>query len=148
MAALRAARAEAGFNPDTGIVSLMLHTFVGPNEHGVRQQVRGPLQNYLRTSLNLLKKYASAFPIFQQTQGASPGEGDEFSSLTADEQDAVLEHAFERYFETSGLFGSTDRCLAMIERLKAAAQNAGIFAIAGTADPDLILQSIDRKSVV
>jgi pilus assembly protein CpaE len=32
--------------------------------------------------------------------------------------------------------------MAMIERLKAAAPNAGIFAIAGTADPDLILQSM------
>ena len=32
--------------------------------------------------------------------------------------------------------------MATIERLKAAAPNAGIFAVAGTADPDLILQSM------
>jgi acyl-CoA synthetase (AMP-forming)/AMP-acid ligase II len=33
--------------------------------------------------------------------------------------EALLEHAFARYFETSGLFGTPARCLAMVERLRA-----------------------------
>ncbi len=32
----------------------------------------------------------------------------------------MIEHAFERYFETSGLFGTPSSCLAMVERVKAA----------------------------
>ena len=39
-------------------------------------------------------------------------------SLTPEEKAAILNHAFERYFETSGLFGTVDTCLAMVERLK------------------------------
>ncbi len=33
--------------------------------------------------------------------------------------DALLEHSFERYYETSGLFGTPESCLAMIDTLKA-----------------------------
>ncbi len=118
IAAYRAARAAAGFDPTTGIVSLMLHTFVGPDEAAVREQVRGPLQKYLSTSLNLLKKYAWSFPAFKRPENLPAEAGDEFQGLTSDEQQAVLDHAFDRYYESSGLFGSADRCLAMIERLK------------------------------
>jgi hypothetical protein len=32
--------------------------------------------------------------------------------------EALLEHAFERYYETSGLFGTPRSCLAMVEKLK------------------------------
>ena len=39
-------------------------------------------------------------------------------SLTPEEKSAILSHAFERYFETSGLFGTVETCLAMVERLK------------------------------
>ena len=36
IAAYRQARADAGFDPDAGVVSLMLHTFVGDDEDAVR----------------------------------------------------------------------------------------------------------------
>ena len=39
--------------------------------------------------------------------------------LSDDEMDAVLEHAFSRYFETSGLFGSLQTCAARIAELEA-----------------------------
>ena len=38
--------------------------------------------------------------------------------LSPEESDALLEHAFERYFETSGLFGTPDDCLALVDQLK------------------------------
>ena len=61
----------AGFDPATGQVALMLHTFVGPDEAAVRNVVRGPLKAYLGTSLNLLKQYAWAFPAFKRPKNAS-----------------------------------------------------------------------------
>jgi acyl-CoA synthetase (AMP-forming)/AMP-acid ligase II len=39
-------------------------------------------------------------------------------SLTPEEKSGILNHAFERYFETSGLFGTVGTCLAMVHRLK------------------------------
>jgi non-ribosomal peptide synthetase component F len=38
--------------------------------------------------------------------------------LTEEEADALMEHAFERYFETSGLFGTPESCLPLLESLK------------------------------
>src|SRR5207244_11543546 len=38
------------------------------------------------------------------------------ANLTEDEPSALLEHAFERYFENSSLFGTPEVCLRMVER--------------------------------
>ena len=38
---------------------------------------------------------------------------------------ALMEHAFNRYYETSGLFGTPQSCLGMVERLKAIADRKG-----------------------
>src|SRR5205809_256347 len=40
----RNARASAGFHPDTGRVTLMLHTFVGSSDAEVRRLVEEPLR--------------------------------------------------------------------------------------------------------
>src|SRR5665647_3273420 len=39
-----------------GIVTLMLHTFVGPDVDAVRDKVRGPFLEYLKTSTDLISK--------------------------------------------------------------------------------------------
>ncbi len=115
----RKARADAGFDPDAGVVSLMLHTFVGADDDEVRAIVREPLKQYLGTSLSLLKEYAWAFPAFQKPGGVVTSlDDDTMSSLTEDETDAVLEFAFLRYYDTSGLFGTPESCLAMVDTLK------------------------------
>ena len=115
IAAYRQARADAGFDPDAGIVSLMLHTFVGDDEDAVREIVREPLKQYLGTSFSLLKEYAWAFPAFQRPANAT-SEADladeDFKHLSADDLDAVLEFAYLRYYESSGLFGTPERCQA------------------------------------
>lgn len=117
----RSAREAAGFDPDTGIVSLMLHTFVGEDVDRVRELVREPMKNYLRSSVTLIKNFAWAFPAFKRPKGqeAKPADID-LNSLTQEELDAILEFAFERYFEESGLFGTYETCLAMLDRVRAA----------------------------
>lgn len=118
IAAYRAARAAAGFDPQAGVVSLMLHTFVGDDETRVRETVRGPMKAYLGTSLNLLKQYAWAFPAFKRPQGTVVDSSSDFASLTPEEQDSLLDFAFDRYYETSGLFGTPEAAAAMVEKLK------------------------------
>ena len=118
IAAYRRARADAGFDPNGGVVSLMLHTFVAEEGVDVRGIVRGPLRNYLATSLDLLKKYAWSFPAFKKPAGLE-SQGDEFSNLSEEEKDAVLEHAFSRYFESSGLFGRPEDCVSRVHELRA-----------------------------
>ncbi len=115
----RAARAAAGFDPETGVVTLMLHTYVGENDEDVRELVRAPMKEYLSSSVNLVKGFAWAFPAFKRPGGpnAKPDDVD-LSSLSPEELDAILEHAFERYFETSGLFGTPETCAKMVERVR------------------------------
>jgi natural product biosynthesis luciferase-like monooxygenase protein len=108
---------KAAGHPGDGRVALMLHTFVGADLESVRATVRKPLLDYLKTSTELVKQARWEFPAFANP-GKQKGPLDN-SDLTEAEVDAMMEHAFERYFRTSGLFGTPDSCLAMVNRLKA-----------------------------
>src|SRR5690606_27431826 len=58
-----------------GHVTLMLHTFVGEDEQRVREIVRQPMKEYLRSSLDLVKQAAWSFPAFKNKVD-KPGELD------------------------------------------------------------------------
>jgi len=118
LAAYRKAWKESG-HAGEGYVSLMLHSFVGPDEQAVREKVRQPLIEYLRSSVNLIQQYAWSFPAFKKREGmdTSPQAVD-LQSLGKDEMDALLEHSFERYYESSGLFGTPEQCAAIVDKLK------------------------------
>jgi natural product biosynthesis luciferase-like monooxygenase protein len=117
----RDARKEAGFDPETGKVTLMLHTFVGESDDEVRELVREPMKDYLRSAMKLVIDFAWSFPAFKRPGGQDSTPDDiDIKNLTEEETDTILNFAFERYFETSGLFGTTETCGKMIERCKAA----------------------------
>jgi len=105
IAIYRAAWKAAG-HPGEGTVTLMLHTFVGADDATVRDIVRGPFTAYLRSSYGLVEAFASSLSLVTE-------------NLSEVDRDALLEHAFDRYFETSGLFGSPATCLRLIDRLRA-----------------------------
>jgi len=116
----RQARAEAGLDPAKGIVTLMLHTLVGREDDEVKALAREPMKQYLGSSVALIKGFAWAFPAFKRPGGTDADLPElDLESLSPDEMDEILEFAFERYYETSGLFGSVERCLEIVERVKA-----------------------------
>ncbi len=111
----REARREAGYDPDAGQVALMLHTFVGDDNDEVRELVREPMKSYLGSSMKLAMDFAWSFPAFKRPGGEDSKPDDiDLSSLSEDEIDTILDFAFERYFETSGLFGDHETCVAML----------------------------------
>lgn len=117
----REARQEAGLDPAAGKVTLMLHTFVGECNLEVRELVREPMKDYLRSAMKLVIDFAWSFPAFKRPGGAdSKPEDIDIKSLTEEETDTILDFAFERYFETSGLFGTVETCTKMVDRCKAA----------------------------
>ena len=130
LAAYRQAWRDAG-HPGNGHSALMLHSFVGDDDTSVRSIVRGPLIEYLRSSASLIKQYAWSFPAFKRRNGmASANSGVELADLEPQEMSALLDHAFERYYATSGLFGTPENCMAMVDRLK----RAGVDEVACLID--------------
>jgi natural product biosynthesis luciferase-like monooxygenase protein len=122
-------------------VTLMLHTFVGDSEDEVRAIVRQPMKDYLRSSVDLIKQAAWSFPTFVQRaaqDGKSPVEVMESQPLSEQELDALLDHAFDRYYGTSALFGTQERCLAFVEKLR----DAGVDEIACLVDFGIATQTV------
>ncbi len=119
IALYHAALREAGHDPNAHTVTLMLHTYLAASREEAREVAREPMKEYLRSAAALIKQYAWAFPAFKKPQGvANPMEID-LQSLTPDETDAILDFAFQRYFDDSGLFGTIEDALSRVESLRA-----------------------------
>jgi natural product biosynthesis luciferase-like monooxygenase protein len=144
--AYRLAWQQAG-HVGNGHVTLMLHAFVGESDDLVRETVRQPMKDYLRTSIDLIRLAAWSFPTFvERATAAGRQASDPFDAtgLSDAEMDAILDHAFERYFATSGLFGTVERCRQMVARLTA----VGVDEIACLIDfgvpTEQVLESLPR----
>jgi natural product biosynthesis luciferase-like monooxygenase protein len=113
-----AALREAGHDPAEFKVTLMLHTFIAATRDEAREIARGPMKDYLRSAAALIKQYAWAFPAFKKPVGVANPMDLDLGSLTGEELESILDFAFLRYFDESGLFGTVDDALAQVERLK------------------------------
>jgi natural product biosynthesis luciferase-like monooxygenase protein/FkbM family methyltransferase len=110
-------------------VTLMIHTFVGPDLGYVTEKVQGPLCRYLASSIGLAKNFLRSL-------------GHEADELTADDLEALLAHAFDRYYQTSGLFGTPETCSQMIDRLKLAGVNEVACLIDFGVDVDSVISNL------
>ncbi|QYK42461.1 MAG: LLM class flavin-dependent oxidoreductase [Paracoccaceae bacterium] len=119
IALYKQARAEAGHDPEGGTITLMLHTYLAPDRETAREIARGPMKDYLRSAASLIKQYAWAFPAFKRPQGAAQPMDIDLSTLTPEESEAILDFAFQRYFEDSGLFGTVQDALARVDQVRA-----------------------------
>tara|TARA_R110002073_G_scaffold107448_11_gene242165 strand:- start:281 stop:4972 length:4692 start_codon:yes stop_codon:yes gene_type:complete len=127
--AYRDARAKAG-HAGPGEVTVMVHTFVGDSNDEVRELVRKPLTEYLRTSASLLKGFSHTWAAFKKrTDGTTVSDFD-LDKISGAEMDDLLAFSFERYFQSSGLFGTPDKCLDLVGKL----HGAGVTEIACLID--------------
>lgn len=117
IAVYRAARGHAG-HTGNGQVTLLLHTLVG-DESQVKELVREPMKRYLASAVSLVKDAAWEFPTYEKLSAETGRTLDEYFDSVADEEmDELLDFAFERYFSSSGLFGSPELLLPRINQLK------------------------------
>ncbi len=124
-----------------GIVSLMIHTFVGESDDTVKELVRQPMRQYLASSLDLIKLAAWSFPTFKQKTTNDKGQFS-VSHLSDPDMNEVLDFSFERYFKTSSLFGTVDTCLQMVDRIKAIGVNEIACLIDYGVDTDTVLSQL------
>ena len=109
---------DNGHNPDDFKVTLMLHTFLTDDREKAREMAREPMKDYLRSAAGLVKQFAWAFPAFKRPKGVDNAFELDLGILEAEELEAILEFAFLRYFEDSGLFGTVQDALNRIEQVK------------------------------
>ena len=108
----------AGHDPADFKVTVMLHTYLDTTREAAEAVAREPMKDYLRSAAGLIKQYAWAFPAFKKPKGATNPFDVNLEGLSEDELDAILEFAFQRYFNDSGMFGTIADGLARTEQLK------------------------------
>lgn len=102
----RETRIQSSYSADEGKVTLMLHTFIGPDMEYVKSQVREPLKDYLRSHMEHTKA------VSQEKSGETK------TKLSTDDEEELLEHAFQRYFKESSLIGTVESCFETVKFLK------------------------------
>lgn len=121
----RGARAAAGLDPAGGVVTVMVHAFLGQDPNEVRRAVLEPMGAYLKAYLAQQRDAAVALP-------------------SDEDQRLQVEFATERYLSGAALIGTPEHCAEVVERLRA----CGVNEIAclldfGVAAPQ-VLESLER----
>ena len=130
---------DGGRDPADFRVTLMLHSYVAKTREEARETARGPMKDYLRAAAGLIKQFAWVFPAFKKPKGVDNPMQLDLGILSEEELEAILDFAFQRYFDESGLFGTIEDCLDRVEDLK----RIGVDEIACLID-----YGIDREKVL
>lgn len=104
----RAAREAAGWDPDAGVVSLMLHTYVDTDASRAIERVRPALTEYLKSFVS-------------QHQSANQADAsDKVRTLQSlgDDRDDFVEMVFSRYVKTSSLIGDLPEAQTRLEAFR------------------------------
>src|SRR5215217_1104951 len=123
----REARARYGYDPQTGNVSIMMHTFVGQNNSAVKEQVRAPFTHYLR----------SYFKQYDNVRVAA-------DDITEDDRDAIMNAAFELYYENNTLMGTPAKCARVIEQLLAVGADEVACLVDFGVEADAVLGNLQH----
>ncbi|MFC9297288.1 MupA/Atu3671 family FMN-dependent luciferase-like monooxygenase [Streptomyces sp. NPDC057011] len=88
-----------------GHVVLMLHTLIGEDSDAVREQVRAPFSEYLKSSMHLIAR-------------SFVGDAVDLDDLNEADMDFLVARAFDRYYREGALFGTVDEVLPMVEQAR------------------------------
>jgi natural product biosynthesis luciferase-like monooxygenase protein len=115
----RAARAAHGFDPDAGVISVMVHTYVGPTDEEVKELTRQPMRGFLNEYIN-------------QNETLNPYKDSHETVRAAidNDREALITYAFEKHFNQTSLMGSREKCARMVQKL----HEAGATEIACLVD--------------
>lgn len=140
--AYRSAWKEAGHEGE-GTITLMLHTLIGKDMDEVEDIVRQPMKDYLRSAMFLVKGAAWNFPTFKKMSEETGKSLDEFFETISDEDmDNLLEFAFQRYFRTSGLFGTPDSAVETVAKCDAIGVDEIACLIDFGIDTEVVMQQL------
>ena len=127
----RAAHAK-GNHRSPAKVTLMMHTFLGDDDNSVWEIVRDPLVRYLDVSASLVESFLDG------------SDSSDIALLSSDDRAVLLERAAKRFFDTSGLLGSIEKCSRLVGRLLEIGVDEFACLIDFGVANDLVMQSLDR----
>ncbi|MCY7297025.1 MupA/Atu3671 family FMN-dependent luciferase-like monooxygenase [Alteromonas sp. a30] len=129
IALYRKGREEAGLDPQSGKVSLMLHTHLGADIPAVQQKVEAPFKDYIASTIDAHVK-------------AGLGKDKGVDEVSQAEKDKVLEYAYQRYFKTCALFGGVEDCQPLVEQAISAGVNDIVCLMDFGVDYDSVKASL------
>ncbi|MGH8653378.1 MAG: MupA/Atu3671 family FMN-dependent luciferase-like monooxygenase [Gammaproteobacteria bacterium] len=89
-----------------GHVVLMVHAYLGEDDDEVRETVRAPLCDYLRSSLGLL--------LGSQVDGSRKIDP---ANLATDDIEFIVARSFNRYYDDGGILGTVQKAQRVVARL-------------------------------
>ncbi|MFH6945171.1 MupA/Atu3671 family FMN-dependent luciferase-like monooxygenase [Flavobacterium sp. FlaQc-50] len=101
-----------GHDVEKAKITVMLHAYVGNDMDSIKEIVKEPFKNYLRSSVGLLKNLLNGLVVEETT-------------IEEKELEDLLEMVFERYWNTSALFGTKENCRKILNSL----HNIGVTEI-------------------
>ncbi len=139
---------DAGHDPADFTVTLMLHSYLADTREEAEEVARGPMKDYLRSAAALIKQYAWAFPAFKRPEGTANAFDLDLEGVSEEELDAILEFAFQRYFNDSGMFGTVADGVARVEALKQIGVTEVACLIDYGIDPALVMEGLKPLAAV
>jgi len=136
----REARQKSGHAPQDGIVSTMVHTFVGKTNEEVKRKVKEPLRGFLNDYIN---QNDTLNPFKDKNQTVR--------DVIDNEREALINYAFEKHFTQTSMMGSKQKCISMVEKLHSLGVNEIACLIDFGLEQEDIMQGLgeltDMKSV-
>ena len=130
----RQARADNGYDPNGGHITVTLHTFVGEDLETVRSQVQTPYCDYLKSYTPLLAGLSH-----------SRGLDINVSELSEKDLDALTKLVFDKMFDEGRvLFGTPESCLGLAQELHQIGVSEVACMVDFNPDVDLVLQSLPQ----
>jgi natural product biosynthesis luciferase-like monooxygenase protein len=120
----RETREKHGHDPAAGIVTVMLHTYLGESDEDVKAKVREPMTSYLRSFLRQQESFS------------------EFQLASETDKQTLLAFAFENYFAEGALFGTVEKCAVLLDKLAAIGVNEVANLIDFGLEADEVLKGL------
>ncbi|KPH98544.1 Natural product biosynthesis luciferase-like monooxygenase domain containing protein [Actinobacteria bacterium OK074] len=118
----RKAREQHGLDPESGRVTVLLHTYLADDHATARAEALEPMTRYLRSSLQL-HAAAGAFSV-------GPVDAENLSSADEHDLEYLFRRAYDRYCDERALIGTPGSCGPLVTAL----HEAGVDEIAALVD--------------
>lgn len=115
----RESLAKHGHEPQAGKVTLMIHTFLGNDINIVKERVRRPFCNYLKTHYDLLENLARGMGLKVSLK-----------NFSEDDIDSLLLFGVEGFMKGRSLIGTPASCRSLVDKIS----KAGVDEIACLID--------------